>query len=224
MLQWGAISPVTVLTTWCPCLGPAPKKAGENRFLTRLDANSGFWQLSLDEESQLLTTFITPFCRYCFNRLLFGISSAPNIFQRTLSEVLNGSRGRNLPNGWHSRPELEHDRAWLQEAGITLNIEKWQFSRPLWNSKAPLLTNREYIIHADLMKTKAISEFPPPQNGKDLQRFMGMVNHLGKFIPQLAEMSEPLHQLLCKDNTWLWTDPRQRAFEQIKRPSHRLMF
>ena len=45
---------------------------------------------------------------------------------------------------------------------------------------------------------------------------MGMVNHLGKFVPRLAEMSEPLRQLLCKDTTWLWTDPQQRAFEQIK--------
>ena len=45
---------------------------------------------------------------------------------------------------------------------------------------------------------------------------MGMVNHLGKFIPLLAEMSESRRQLLCKDTTWLWTDPQQRAFEQIK--------
>ena len=74
----------------------------------------------------------------------------------------------------------------------------------------------EQGIHADLTKTKAISEFPPPQNVKDLQRFMGMVNHLGKFIPQLAEMSEHLCQLLCKDTTWPWTDPQERAFEEIK--------
>lgn len=74
----------------------------------------------------------------------------------------------------------------------------------------------EQEIHADPMKPKAMSEFPPPQNVKDLQRFMGMVNHLGKFIPRLAEMSEPLRQLLCKDTTWLRTDPQQRAFEQIK--------
>ena len=40
--------------------------------------------------------------------------------------------------------------------------------------------------------------------------------HLGKFILRLAEISEPLRQLLCKDTTWLWTDPQQRAFEQIK--------
>ena len=45
---------------------------------------------------------------------------------------------------------------------------------------------------------------------------MRMVNHLGKLIPRLTEISEPLRQLLCKDITWLWTDPQQKAFEQIK--------
>ena len=56
--------------------------------MTKLDANSGFWQIPLDEESKLLTTFITPFGRYAFNRLPFGISSAPEIFQRTMPSIL----------------------------------------------------------------------------------------------------------------------------------------
>ena len=49
---------------------------------TKLDANSGFWQIPLDKKSQLLTTFVTPFGRYYFSKLPFGISSAPELFQR----------------------------------------------------------------------------------------------------------------------------------------------
>ena len=49
---------------------------------SKLDANSGFWQIELTKESSLLTTFITPFGRYCFNRLPFGITSAPEYFQK----------------------------------------------------------------------------------------------------------------------------------------------
>ena len=47
----------------------------------------------LGEDSQKLTTFITPFGRYCYTRLPFGITSAPEIFQRRTSEVLAGQEG-----------------------------------------------------------------------------------------------------------------------------------
>ena len=49
---------------------------------SKLDANSGFWQIPLAKPSRILTTFITPFGRYCFNKLPFGISCAPELFQR----------------------------------------------------------------------------------------------------------------------------------------------
>ena len=45
------------------------------KYFTKLDANSGFWQIKLSEGSKKLTTFITPWGRYCFNVLPYGISS-----------------------------------------------------------------------------------------------------------------------------------------------------
>ena len=59
----------------------------------KLDANSSFWQIPLSEESRLLTTFITPFGRYAFNKLPFGISSAPEIFQRCMNRIVQGLEG-----------------------------------------------------------------------------------------------------------------------------------
>ena len=52
-----------------------------------------FWQIPLAEKSRLLTTFITPYGRFCFNKLPFGISSAQEIFQRRINEVLSGLPG-----------------------------------------------------------------------------------------------------------------------------------
>ena len=66
--------------------------AGATMF-SKLDANSGFWQIPLSEESKPLTTFITPFGRYCFNKLPFGISSAPEYFQKRMNQVLAGIDG-----------------------------------------------------------------------------------------------------------------------------------
>ena len=63
----------------------------KGRLFSKLDANSGFWQVLLDEESRLLTTFITPWGRYCFKRMPFGISSAPEFYQRCMEKILSKS-------------------------------------------------------------------------------------------------------------------------------------
>ena len=55
---------------------------------SKLDAQSGFWQIPLDPETAKLTTFISPFGRYFIKRLPFGISSAPEIFMRIVSGIL----------------------------------------------------------------------------------------------------------------------------------------
>lgn len=67
------------------------KLAGAQVF--RLDANMGFWQITLTEESAKFTTFITPFGHYHFNRLPFGIASPPEHFQNRMAEIINDLQG-----------------------------------------------------------------------------------------------------------------------------------
>ena len=74
------------------------------KLFSKLDANSRFWQIPLSPESALPTTFITPFGRFCFHRLPFGITSAPEHFQKT--DALNSlwCRGSALHDGLYSGP------------------------------------------------------------------------------------------------------------------------
>ena len=66
------------------------------KVFSKLDASHGYWQVPLDEESQLLTTFNSPFGRYCYTRMPFGIKSAQEIFQKAnASELWRSSRCRN---------------------------------------------------------------------------------------------------------------------------------
>ena len=76
-----------------PTIEQTLAKLAGAKVVTKLDANSGFWQRRLKEESRLLTTFITPWGRYCYKRLPFGISSAPEHFQKTMQRILDGLEG-----------------------------------------------------------------------------------------------------------------------------------
>ena len=105
---------------------------------SKLDANSGFWQIPLAPDSALLTTFLTPFGRYCFHRLPFGISSAPEHFQRRMSTLLEGIDGVVCLMDdilIHGTTQDEHDSRLmevlrrLEAAGVTLNKEKCEFSQ-----------------------------------------------------------------------------------------------
>ncbi|XP_054765371.2 uncharacterized protein K02A2.6-like [Lytechinus pictus] len=198
-------------------------KLGKSTIFTKLDANSGFWQIPLSDESKLLTTFVTPFGRFCFDRLPFGITSAPEVFQRTMSNILEGLDGVICHMDdvlIHGVTQADHDtrvRAVLQrlqEAGITLNHDKCEFSQQRVKFLGHFIDRTG--VKVDPSKTKAIRDFPAPRTVKELQRFLGMVNQVGKFLPALASISEPLRQLLKKDNVWCWTEVQQRSFKQIK--------
>ena len=101
----------------------------------------------------------------------------------------------------------------LQEAGVTLN-EKCEFSKRSVKFLGHIIDEKG--IRPDPAKTEAIRSFPVPQKVNDLQRFMEMVNQMAKFIPNLANLNEPLRQLLKKKNMWKWDKAQQQSFEGIK--------
>ena len=197
---------------------------GDAKVFTKLDANSGFWQIKLAEESALLTTFITPFGRYCFRRLPFGISSAPEVFQRKMSEILSGLEGvlcliddvlvigKDLEE--HSK-RLESVLEKLSESKITLNYDKCEFAKSEIKFIGEVIDQNG--VRPDPQKVKAITEIPQPNNRTEVRRFLGMASQLSKFCPQLSEQVKPIRDLLSSKNEWLWSDQQQKSFEFIKK-------
>ena len=71
-------------------------------------------------------------------------------------------------------------------------------------------------IAIDPSKVEAITKFPAPEGVPELRRLLGMVNHVAKFAPNLAEVSKPLRDLLKKDNEWIWGPDQEEAFKKLK--------
>ena len=68
----------------------------------------------------------------------------------------------------------------------------------------------------DSQKVEAITEMPPPTDVSGVQRFLGMVTYLGKYVEGLSDLSEPLRQLTKESVAWSWTIEHQFAFEEMK--------
>ena len=193
------------------------------RYFSKIDANSGFHQIKLSEDSAYLTTFITPFGRFCFKRLPFGISSGPEIFQREISKILDGLMGvvcmmDDIVVFGSTREE--HDKRLcevltkLQVSGLTLNKEKCRFRESEIEFLGQIISSQG--IKMDSSKIKAILEMPEPQDVPSLRRFMGMVNQLGKFTKGLTDLTEPMRGLLSTKTDWHWSIAQSQAFQATK--------
>ena len=170
---------------------------------SKLDANSGFWQIPLSDESKLLTTFIAPFGRYCYNKLPFGITSAPEHFQQRMNSLLLGLQGVLCvmddiivfgKNQQEHNGRLHAVLTRLSASGMTLNSEKCEFSKNRLTFLGHVIDSQG--ISPDPSKTAAITHMDPPKSVTELRRFLGMINQLGKFTPNIAELSHPLRKLL----------------------------
>ena len=190
---------------------------------SKLDANSGFWQVELSEESSRLTTFITPFGRYYFKRLPFGISSAPEHFQKRMSEILEGLEGVVCQMDdilVYGSDQTEHDRRLhavlvkLQDSGITLNEEKCEFSKSEIKFIGHIL-NRDGI-RPDPEKVSVIKNMERPSDVSGVRRLLGMTNQMGKFTPNLAEKTKAIRDLLNRGSHWCWGAAQEQAFQEIK--------
>ena len=193
------------------------------KIFSKLDANSGFWQIKLSSQSALLTTFITPVGRFCFNRLPFGITSAPEFYQKKMSHILSGLTGVVCMMDdvlVFGQTQQEHDLrleavlSKISKAGVTLNSDKCQFSTDTVKFLGHVIDGAG--IHPDPDKLHAIQQMKAPSNVAELRRFLGMVTYLGKFASNLSHKVKPLRDLLSAKNEWTWSDSQQNAFSQIK--------
>nr|XP_037279863.1 uncharacterized protein K02A2.6-like [Rhipicephalus microplus] len=171
------------------------------KFFSRLDAQSGFHQFPLDKATSKVCTIGTPFGRYRFLRLPFGIASAPEVFQKTTNEIFDQVPGVRIYINdiliWSSTRE-EHDarfRTALQlakSAGLTLNAAKCEFGVTEIDFMGDVISQDG--IRPNPAMTTPLSEMPPPVDKASVHRLLGVVNYFGKqmFLADMLSRSSPV--------------------------------
>ena len=194
-----------------------PELSKARIFLT-VDVKSGYWHCVLAPESSVLMTFVTPYGRYRWICLPFGLAASSEIFQKHLTLALE-----NLPGvlciaddiliyGTGETDEeatANHDRSLrdlfqrCKDCSIVLNPDKMKLRMSEVNFMGHLLTNKG--LKPDPAKVEAITKMPKPQDVEGVQRLNRFVNYLAKLLPKLPEVMEPIRRLTRKDTPWDWS-------------------
>ena len=199
----------------------ANRLAGAKSF-TSLDACSGYWQLPVDDESSKLLTFNTPWGRYRFTRLPFGISPAPELYQREMDRLFAGVPVEIIVDDFlvHGKDQSEVDEKMRRvlersrEVGLKFNPKKVKLRVPEVSYVGHLFSAEG--LKPDPEKIRAINDMPPPVDKEGVLRILGTVNYLDKFIEHKADIQEPISQLTQKDAAFVWEQPQQEAFNHLK--------
>ena len=193
------------------------------KFFSKRDAKSGYWQIPLDEESSFLTTFNTPFGRYRFTVIPFGVVFAQEVFHRTVSEAFGDIAGCETDIDdilvWGTTQEEHDDRLAevlerVKSLNMTLNRAKCEFRKKTVTYLGELLT--EQGVQPDPSKLKAIQEYTRPTCKQDVMRLLGMINYIAKFTPRISETTAPLRELIRKEVEFHWLEHHEQAFEKLK--------
>lgn len=190
---------------------------------SKIDLKNAYLQIVMEEESKKLLTINTHRGLFRYNRLVFGIASAPAIFQKTIEQVMQGVPGTQVILDdmiITGRTDMEHIRNLelalqkLSENGLKANPEKCEFFKDRVTFCGHVIDKEG--LHKTQDKIDAILNAPEIENVSQLRSFLGLVTYYSKFIPDMSTVLQPLHQLLEKDRKWKWTKECQVAVSKIK--------
>ena len=68
----------------------------------------------------------------------------------------------------------------------------------------------------DEQKVEAIKRMPPPEDKKGIERLLGIVNYLAKFVPNMSTITKPIRELLRGDVEFQWGESQEKAFQEVK--------
>ena len=197
------------------------KLKGAKVFST-IDLRSGYHHIALGKDSRAKTAFVTPFGKYEFLMVPFGLAQAPAYFQLLMSKVLEGLSYAMtyLDDIIIFRNEEDHLRHLeevfrrLRQAGLKMKHSKCDFFKSEIHHLGHLISAHGISPLPDKLET--IKNMPMPKDAKEIKQFLGLTGYYRKFVPRFADISRPLTQLTKKEMKFVWTPECQKSFELLK--------
>ena len=198
------------------------KLKGAKVFST-IDLRSGYHHIALGKSSRAKTAFVTPFGKYEFLMVPFGLAQAPAYFQLLMNKVLKGLKFAMtylddiIIFSQDETQHLEHLEivfSHLREAGLKMKRSKCDFFKSEIHYLGHLISPEG--ISPLPNKLDSIKHMPVPNSAKEIKQFLGLTGYYRKFVPRFADISRPLTTLTKKDAKFEWTSACQQSFELLK--------
>lgn len=193
------------------------------KYFCKIDLREGYHQLCLAKESRPLTCFATHEGLFQYKRLIYGVNTAFEVFQKQIELVISGIPGaKNISDDvliWgkdvdETLSRLNQVLQRFSENNLKINLDKCTLlASELIYSGVNLSSEG---VSPDKERVRAIVECKAPTNASEVRSFLGVVNFCKQFLPDFSTVTAPLRLLTKKNKKFVWGTAQQTAFETLK--------
>ena len=193
------------------------------KYFSKLDLREGHHQLELHPNRRDITTFATHKGLFRYKRLIYGVSSEFESFQRQIEIVIAGCPGaKNISDDilvWGTTEEEQNSRlnqvlAQLREAGLKVNKNKCMFCTDHLVFAGHELSPKG--ISPQKSRIDSIMKMPSPSTANGVRSFLGMKNFCKRYVPNYSTITSTLRLPTKKNQRFTWGSAQQSAFDQLK--------
>ncbi|GJP30201.1 hypothetical protein CLOM_g23266 [Closterium sp. NIES-68] len=192
---------------------------------SKLDLQSGYWQIRMADDSVHKTAFRTRYGSYEYLMMPFRLTNAPATFQAEKNHILcplldecvvvylddilvySCDMQQHVKHLRRVVEILRRERFYVKLSKSDFALEKVQFLGHIVSAQG---------VHVDPKKIEAVRTWKTPENVKELWQFLGFANYYNRFVPQYAKIAAPITNLLKKNTPYKWEPKHQEAVEQLK--------
>ncbi|GFS96083.1 retrovirus-related Pol polyprotein from transposon 17.6 [Trichonephila clavipes] len=199
----------------------------EAKVYSTLDLRNGFFHVDVDEYFRKYTSVIVPDGQFEFNKVPFGLSTSPGVFQRYVSSIFRDFTRKGIvisylddlvipaKNEQEGLEKLKISFEVAKKYGLEIKFKKCQFLKKKIEILGHLVDSG--TIKPSPTKTLAVRKFPEPTTIKQVQSFLGLTGYFRKYIKYYSKIAKPLSDLTRKENLFVLRAQQKEAFEKLKK-------